>query len=113
VQDTFVRHASAFPGQLNDADALANGFARDAHHARWGDYRRHGPIVRLSGTPDVYGPGCLAGEQTQAILEELNYPEGQRADLTAAGIAWAKPAICWRRGTTGESQRGGRATPAP
>jgi crotonobetainyl-CoA:carnitine CoA-transferase CaiB-like acyl-CoA transferase len=87
-----VRADGMSAGEFWDSDphALANGFARDAHHARWGDYRRHGPIVRLAGTPDTYGPGCLAGEHTQAILEELGYSEIQRAELTATGIAWSE-----------------------
>ena len=66
-----------------------NGFVEPVHHALFGDHLRHGPIVTLSATPGVVGPGCLIGEHTRAVLGELGYSDDELADLRARGIvAW-------------------------
>ncbi|MBM3139972.1 MAG: hypothetical protein FJZ92_07095, partial [Chloroflexi bacterium] len=59
--------------------------------ARWGEMRRHGPLVRLHRTPGMPGPACLAGEHTDAILAELGYDAEAIAQLRADGVAWSEP----------------------
>ncbi|MBO0728407.1 MAG: CoA transferase [Acidimicrobiaceae bacterium] len=83
-----VRADGATPGRFfaHDEQALANAFSPECDHARFGTHRRWGPIVRVNGGLDVYGPGVLAGEQTNQILTELGYgPEGIAA-LRQAGV---------------------------
>jgi crotonobetainyl-CoA:carnitine CoA-transferase CaiB-like acyl-CoA transferase len=64
----------------------ANGFDVRATHAMWGEYQRWGPTVVFSDTPGQYGPGVLAGQNTDAILREFGIPEGDIADLRRQGV---------------------------
>ena len=59
----------------------ANGFNVMAKHTMWGEYQRWGPTVTFSETPGRYGPGVLAGEQTDMILREFGYSEPDVATL--------------------------------
>ena len=83
-----VRADVHMPGTfLRDEEHMqANGFANEAEHAIWGPYQRWGPTVTFSGTPGRYGPGVLAGEQTDSILEELGYGAADIADLRARRV---------------------------
>lgn len=64
----------------------ANGFATEADHAIWGRYQRWGPTVTFSATPGRYGPGVLAGEQTDSILTELGYSPEDIARLRSQRV---------------------------
>ena len=43
-----------------------------ATHLEWGEYLRHGPMVRFEKGGSYPGPS-LAGDSTLALLEELGY----------------------------------------
>lgn len=66
-----------------------NGFAVRAQHRMLGDYQRWGPLVTFAATPGRYGPGVVAGEQTDAILEELGYDAASIRTLRDSGVVWA------------------------
>jgi len=73
-----------------DEHVLANGFSPVANHRRLGDVRRWGPLTTMAGGRDDYGPGVLAGQETDEILAEI----GRAADtdrLRAEGIVWSEP----------------------
>ncbi len=83
-----VRADAHTPGTfLRDEEHLrANGFATEAEHAIWGRYQRWGPTVTFSATPGRYGPGVLAGDQTDSILTELGYSPEDIAQLRSQGV---------------------------
>jgi crotonobetainyl-CoA:carnitine CoA-transferase CaiB-like acyl-CoA transferase len=70
-----VRADGPLPGDfwLDDEHVKVGELTSPVHHARWGDMRRHGSLVRMHRTPGIPGPACLAGEHTDAILAELGY----------------------------------------
>jgi crotonobetainyl-CoA:carnitine CoA-transferase CaiB-like acyl-CoA transferase len=71
---------------INDATMVDNGFTVEVEHPMFGRHRRHGPIVTMSETPGVAGPGCLVGQHTRRILDELGYTDEQMTDLRQRGI---------------------------
>jgi crotonobetainyl-CoA:carnitine CoA-transferase CaiB-like acyl-CoA transferase len=73
---------------------LVNGFTPECTHARFGAHRRWGPIVRLDGGADQYGPGVLAGAQTDDILAGLGWSEDDLAKAHAAGVVASEP-VAW------------------
>ena len=87
-----VRADGPMPGEfwLDDAHVRENDFIVERHHARYGDYFRHGPLQVLHDTPGSYGPAVLAGEHTDAILGELGYDADAIATLRANGDAWSE-----------------------
>ena len=87
-----MRADAGLPGHflLDDGHAQGNGFVQQATHRVWGDYWRWGPTVSFSGTPGRYGPGVLAGEQTDTILAELGYEDAERSRLRAGGVVWSE-----------------------
>ena len=83
-----VRADAALPGPFfaHDPQMIANEFAPYTTHTRFGRHRRWGPIVTVDGPADAYGPGVLAGEQTDALLGELGYSPDQITELYAAKV---------------------------
>ncbi len=74
-----------------------NEFAVRAKHRMLGDYQRWGPLVTFAETPGRYGPGVVAGEQTDAILQELGYDAPSIRALRETGVVWADetaPMVC-------------------
>jgi crotonobetainyl-CoA:carnitine CoA-transferase CaiB-like acyl-CoA transferase len=84
---------AATPGRFfaNDPHVLANDFAPECTHTRFGGHRRWGPIVRVNGGLDAYGPGVLAGEHTDAVLAELGRSADDVAALREARVVAAEP----------------------
>jgi crotonobetainyl-CoA:carnitine CoA-transferase CaiB-like acyl-CoA transferase len=83
-----VRADGPLPGAFfaRDPQALENGMAPLARHARFGELRRWGPLVTCDGGAPEYAPGVLAGEQSDALLAELGRSPDEIARLRAAGI---------------------------
>ena len=73
-----------------DEHVLANGFSPIANHRRLGDVRRWGPLTRMAGGRDDYGPGVLAGQETDEILAEIGRGEDV-ARLRSDGVVWSEP----------------------
>jgi len=88
-----VRADRASPGVFwaHDPHALENGMAPVCRHARFGEYRRWGPLVTVGGPMPAYGPGALAGDRTDAILAELGHSAQEIARLREARIVASEP----------------------
>ena len=89
-----VRADASTPGPFfaHDPQVLANDFAPECTHTRFGPHRRWGPIVRLDGGLGSYGPGVLAGEQTDEVLAALGHDPDAIAALRAARVVASEPA---------------------
>ncbi len=74
---------------LNDPQIEANGWVHLGTHPVMGEYRRWGPQVTFATTPGRYGPGVLAGQHTDKILNELGYDAPATADLFSRGVVWS------------------------
>ncbi len=87
-----VRADGPLPGEfwLDDPHVQENRFVVPVRHARYGDSLRWGTLSNFSRTPEQPGPGCLAGDHTTAILQELGYSEDAVARLRASGVAWSE-----------------------
>jgi crotonobetainyl-CoA:carnitine CoA-transferase CaiB-like acyl-CoA transferase len=88
-----LRADATTPGVFfaHDPHMLANEFAPLCTHARFGTHRRWGPVVRVNGGLDAYGPGVLAGEQTDEILAELGRSSEEIAALRASRVVDSEP----------------------
>ena len=81
------------PFFAHDPHVLENNFSPKANHRRLGTVRRWGPLTKLAGGRDDYGPGVLAGQETAEILAELGRDEAEAARLRTAGIVWSEPIL--------------------
>jgi crotonobetainyl-CoA:carnitine CoA-transferase CaiB-like acyl-CoA transferase len=88
-----VRADAQYPGPFftDSPQSLVNGMAPQSKHARFGEYRRWGPLVTVGGPRDSYRPGCLAGEQTDLLLAELGYGPAEIARLRAERVVTSEP----------------------
>ena len=88
-----VQADGAMPGVFfsHDAQMLANDFAPECRHLRFGTYRRWGPVVRVNGGLDAYGPGVLAGEHTDELLLAIGHTAEEIAALRAARVVSSEP----------------------
>lgn len=88
-----VRADAATPGRFfaRDEQALANDFSPECTHARFGPHRRWGPVVRVNGGLPSYGPGVVAGQQTDEILAELGYSLDGIGALRSSGVVGSEP----------------------
>jgi crotonobetainyl-CoA:carnitine CoA-transferase CaiB-like acyl-CoA transferase len=88
-----VRADEATPGNVyaDSEQFRVNGFVPVTHHARFGEIRRWGAIVHVGGPAPSYGPGVLAGQDTDALLAELGHRADDVAALRAAGIVTSEP----------------------
>ncbi len=87
-----VQADAASCGQFfaHDEHVLANDFSPVAPHRRLGAVRRWGPLTKMAGGRDDYGPGVLAGAETDDILEEIGRSQEEIAHLRAKGIVWSE-----------------------
>jgi crotonobetainyl-CoA:carnitine CoA-transferase CaiB-like acyl-CoA transferase len=88
-----VRADDATPGVFfaRHEQVTANDFTPLCTHARFGTHRRWGPIVRVNGGLDAYGPGVLAGQHSDEVLGMLGYNPEQRAALRERGVVNSEP----------------------
>jgi crotonobetainyl-CoA:carnitine CoA-transferase CaiB-like acyl-CoA transferase len=88
-----VQADAATPGAFfaHDPQMLANDFAPECRHARFGQHRRWGPVVRVNGGLDVYRSGVLAGEHTDEILLALGRSAEEIALLRATRAVASEP----------------------
>jgi crotonobetainyl-CoA:carnitine CoA-transferase CaiB-like acyl-CoA transferase len=71
-----------------DEVMLETGLAADVEHPLFGTIRRHGLPAVLSETPGRVAAGCLRGQHTEAILEELGCTKDQIAGLVAKKVVF-------------------------
>jgi crotonobetainyl-CoA:carnitine CoA-transferase CaiB-like acyl-CoA transferase len=88
-----VRADGPSPGTFfqHDPHVLDNDFCPVTRHARFGEYRRWGPLVHVGGPAGSYGPGALAGDHTDALLDELGYTVERIAALREARVVASEP----------------------
>jgi crotonobetainyl-CoA:carnitine CoA-transferase CaiB-like acyl-CoA transferase len=75
----------------HDPHVRENGFTPEAPHARFGSYRRWGPLVTVGGFASSYGGGALAGDHTDALLAELGYSADRIEHLRKTRIVASEP----------------------
>jgi crotonobetainyl-CoA:carnitine CoA-transferase CaiB-like acyl-CoA transferase len=56
---------------LENEQARALGLTIEVEHLEWGDYRRHGPLLRFDGLEPDLKPPPLAGQHNDELLNEL------------------------------------------
>ena len=83
-----VRADAARPAQflLNDPHARAEELVVTAPHSQWGEYLRHGPMVRFE-RGGRYPGACLPGEHTVTLLREFGYEAAEVDALLDTGVA--------------------------
>ena len=88
-----VRADEPTPGAFfaHDEQMLANDFAPECTHTRFGTHRRWGPVVRVNGGLDAYRPGVLAGEHTDEILTAMGRSADEIAWLRASRAVASEP----------------------
>jgi crotonobetainyl-CoA:carnitine CoA-transferase CaiB-like acyl-CoA transferase len=74
-----------------DPHVLANGLAPECTHARFGELSRWGPLTTVNGPLPRYGTSPLAGEHTDALLEELDHSAAEITQLREAGVVASEP----------------------
>ena len=75
----------------HDPQVQANDFAPVSPHQRLGEIRRWGPLTRMAGRRDGFGPGVLAGAETESILREIGRNDDQIVQLQADRVVWSEP----------------------
>jgi len=85
-----VRADAGWPADflLNAQLAESEQLVVPAAHAQWGEYLRHGPMVRF-GSKRSYPGASVAGDSTRALLGELGYGDEAINALLTAGVVSA------------------------
>jgi crotonobetainyl-CoA:carnitine CoA-transferase CaiB-like acyl-CoA transferase len=91
-----VACVEAYPGTMSeftgtDPVIRQTGLAAEVDHPSFGRMVRHGLPVRLSETPGRLAPGCVLGQHTRAILEELGYSPERIAELEDKQVVLTLP----------------------
>ncbi len=76
----------------DDPHVKANGFVLERDHPRYGPYLRHGPLMTFSDNAVHCGAAGLAGDHTDALLQELGYSAHDIAALRAEKVVWSEDA---------------------
>jgi crotonobetainyl-CoA:carnitine CoA-transferase CaiB-like acyl-CoA transferase len=82
-----VRADTGWPADflLGSELARAEELVVPAEHGQWGDYLRHGPMLRF-GAGRHYPGASLAGDSTRSLLDELGYTQQQIDELEQAAL---------------------------
>jgi crotonobetainyl-CoA:carnitine CoA-transferase CaiB-like acyl-CoA transferase len=70
----------------SDPHVVSNGWSPEVDHARFGRLRRWGPLSTVDGPLSEYRGAPLAGEHTDALLEEIGCDAAEIAQLRADNI---------------------------
>jgi crotonobetainyl-CoA:carnitine CoA-transferase CaiB-like acyl-CoA transferase len=73
---------------LNDDQVSACGFIAPAKHPQWGDYFRHGPMVKFDGKTQSLGSAPIAGADNSQILKSLGYSPAEIENFNLQGVTW-------------------------
>jgi crotonobetainyl-CoA:carnitine CoA-transferase CaiB-like acyl-CoA transferase len=71
---------------ISEQYGRASGYITDISHPVFDTHPRLAPIVRFSRSATQAKPGCLCGDSTDAILNELGFSGDQIADLRARRV---------------------------
>jgi crotonobetainyl-CoA:carnitine CoA-transferase CaiB-like acyl-CoA transferase len=63
-----------------------SGYLAEVVHPTFDEHPRLAPLVRFSRSSTQAGPGCLAGQHTDAILEELGFSADEISGLREAQV---------------------------
>jgi crotonobetainyl-CoA:carnitine CoA-transferase CaiB-like acyl-CoA transferase len=63
-----------------------NGYVSDVEHPTFGTHPRLAPLVRFSRSGVVSRPGCLLGQHTGEVLNEIGYSDEQITALVDKGV---------------------------
>ena len=63
-----------------------NGYLADVTHPTFGEHPRLAPLVRFSRSAVTALPGCLLGQHTASVLEEIGYSDDRIAALREDGV---------------------------
>ena len=75
--------------ECTDPAYRESGFVVEVEHPLFGKHLRHGATVHLSDAPPRLSPGCLIGQHTLAILQELGYTVEEAETLKErAVVTW-------------------------
>ncbi|XOV82668.1 MAG: CoA transferase [bacterium] len=74
---------------LNDAQVDACGFIAPAVDPQWGQYFRHGPMVKFNGKTQQLGGAPSAGADNRHILTALGYSPTEIDNFTQQGVIWS------------------------
>jgi crotonobetainyl-CoA:carnitine CoA-transferase CaiB-like acyl-CoA transferase len=62
------------------------GLLTHTTHPMLEEHVRLAPLVRMSRSTGVAGPGCTVGQHTESVLHELGYSDDRLAELRAAAV---------------------------
>jgi crotonobetainyl-CoA:carnitine CoA-transferase CaiB-like acyl-CoA transferase len=71
---------------LGDDFGRGAGMVVDVVHPTFDEHPRLAPLVSLSRSATVAGVGCLLGQHTDSVLQELGYDQDAITELRAAGV---------------------------
>lgn len=83
----FEETMSAFT--CTDPVLRETGLVAEVDHPLFGRVVRHGLPIEFSETPGRLAPGCLNGQHTRSILEELGYSAENTADLEEREVVFS------------------------
>ena len=89
-----VRADAYLPSEfwLENEQVKANHLGNSVNHPIWGEYQRHGAMLKYDDQDtDHLGPP-LAGQHNAALLTELNYSAEEYQKFIELGVLWAEEA---------------------
>ncbi|MCH5675619.1 CaiB/BaiF CoA transferase family protein [Streptomyces gilvus] len=79
--------------ELSNTDPVLKetGLVAEVDHPTFGRVLRHGVPVLFSETPGRLAPGCVTGQHTRTVLEELDYSPERIAELEEKAAVYVSP----------------------